>query len=309
MAYYRLSTVVKMKRHAIGAPRNAFDNEGLSEMTVYRMEKGKRTSGNSYRKLTASLGMQESTQESVFNSEDIAEIILSQEIQGHMARNENAKAEELIRKLWNSVDVSDRKNRQYLLYCKSMLEYRYRRISSEEYEDILYQLLNMRIPKKYPVDLYCWPLHSIELQTLISLDTVLQARGKFIEQMENAKGLLKLMDSEYTDSVTKTSFRVLANLFLARGYGNLGQFQEALDIDHRNIQFCMDEREFGYIVDIYYDIHWNYWELKKIRPLTEEEEEECKQSLLKAFYTAKSRRWNKPLYEKRLLERYPEEVE
>lgn len=309
MAYYRLSTVVKMKRHAIGAPRNAFDNEGLSEMTVYRMEKGKRTSGNSYRKLTASLGMQESTQESVFNSEDIAEIILSQEIQGHMARNENAKAEELIRKLWNSVDVSDRKNRQYLLYCKSMLEYRYRRISSEEYEDILYQLLNMRIPEKYPVDLYCWPLHERELQMLTSLNNALYAEKKNTEQIKNAEGLLQLMDSDYIDSSSKNGFQMLAYLFLADTYGNMGRHEEALELDFKNLQLCREGREFGFIADIYYDIHWNYWELKKTRPLTEEEEEECKQSLLKAFYTAKSRRWNKPLYEKRLLERYPGEVE
>ena len=76
MAYYRLSTFLKMKRNAIGVARDAFDVEGPSDMTVYRMEKGKQYSNKTYNLLTNCMGVEENLKENILNVDSFSDIFL-----------------------------------------------------------------------------------------------------------------------------------------------------------------------------------------------------------------------------------------
>lgn len=309
MAYYRLSTFLKMKRNAIGVARDAFDAEGPSDMTVYRMEKGKQYSNKTYNLLTNCMGVEENLKENILNVESFSDIFLLGDMQRSLSRMEYADSMTILEHLFEKIDISDKKNQQKFLYLTLIIKFHHGKISLEEYLNGIYELLYLRIPKDYSVNLYEWPFHVDELQMLISLDGILQGLGKYKEQLDNARGIMRLMQMRYVVSDKRNQYTMFAFLFEARAYGNMGEYEKALEIDHENLLFCENNQEFSDIAEIYYDIHWNYWELKKKRPLSSEEEKECKRALFMAYYIAKSRKYKKPLYEKRLLERYSDEIE
>lgn len=88
----------------------------------------------------------------------------------------------------------------------------------------------------------------------------------------------------------------------------MGEHRVAIEVDKENLHLCGDYREFRALYFIYYDIYWNYYKLGKQKTLSIEEEAECKQCLLKAYYFSEAQGIHKELYEKCIKEQYPEEL-
>ena len=122
MAYYNLSKVVKMRRKALGVKREEFDAEGPTGMTVYRIEEGKhKTSERTYRSLTRSMGIEESTYQGILKTKKLSELQMTYEIVAAELDNDEESAEKLVKQLKEKLDVSDVRNNQYIRYFEGRI--------------------------------------------------------------------------------------------------------------------------------------------------------------------------------------------
>lgn len=309
MAYYRLSEVVKMRRKALGVKRGEYDAAGPTGMTVYRMEEGKhKASERTYRQLTRSMGIEESTYQGLLKTNSLSNLQITYEVSRAMLMGDEKKAKMLVNDLKEQLDESDLRNRQYIEKYEIRLRYQSGEITEEEYEKELKKLLTCRFPKDSKVDVAEWPLHAEECDIVFLINNILWKQRKNAEQEQMAEKLKKALRQEYMDIENRVFYQMLSNLWRADACGNMGRHREAIQLDEENIRLCEEKAEFRYLADIYYDIFWNYWMLKKQEALSAVEEKRCKECLLRAYYLDKADGSFHKLYERRMKECYPEEL-
>ena len=309
MAYYRLSTVVKMRRKALGVKRGEYDAAGPTGMTVYRMEEGKhKASERTYRQLTRSMGIEESTYQGLLKTSNLSDLQMTYDINRSMLLKDEKRAKEILTCLKEQLDETDVRNRQYIEKNEIRLKYESGGFAEGEYEKKLWELLNYRFPKGYEVDWTEWPLHWEECEIVLMLLQFLREEGKHEEQREVAERFLAVIRQEYMNRENETMYLIYGITWLADMLGNIGRHREAIQLEEENILLSEEEEDFRYLADIYYDIFWNYWMLKKKETLSALEEARCKECLLKAYYVDKAWGSLHPRYAQRMKECYPEEL-
>lgn len=306
MAYYRCSEVIKMRRTAMNSKQEDYDVEGPAGMTVYRLEQGK-TKGTerTYRSLTRSMGVEESLGQGILKTSEMEHLNALNEIVWNIRDGKLKNAEELMEMVRNQIDVEVPRNKQYIAAKYAELQYQRQNISAEEYEARLKEALAYTIPSFSTSGLQGWPFHDEELVLLVALSNALKKQKKYKEQKELAEDIRRCLTKEYLNSEMKNRFYILATIILADALGSLGVYREAIQLDREAIELCKKWNEFRNIEVAYYDVFWNLQKIKEKETLTESEEMEAYQCLLQACYVSKSKGNTKPLYEKKLMEYYP----
>ena len=307
--YYRCSEVIKMRRSALGSKREDYDVDGPAGMTVYRLEEGKhRGTEKTYRRLTRAMGMEESLGQGILKTTEIEHLHALNEIVWNTRDGKLQNAEELMESVRKQIDVQVPRNKQYLIAKSAELQYRKGEITAEKYEYELKEALACTILSYKQKWIKDWPFHDEELVLLILLSNVLKKQKKFKEQKELAEQMLKSLERDYLNFELKNRYYILATKILADATGSLGNHREAIKLDKEAIEGCRKWKEVRSIESFYFDIHWNYFQIKEQETLTTAEEEEAYQCLLKAYYINKAKGGKKLLYEKTLREYYPDRL-
>lgn len=305
MAYYRCSEIIKMRRNALGSKQDDYDVEGPAGMTVYRLENGEnKGTEKTFRRLTRSMGVEESLGQGILKTSEMEHLNALNEIMWNIRDGKLQSAEELIESVRNQIDVEVPRNKQYIVGKYAELQYQQQRITAEEYEKRLKEALSYTILSYDKKGLEDWPFHDEELVLLIALNNVLKKQKKYEEQKELAENMRKSLERNYLNSELKRRYYILATLALADASGSLGEHREAIRLDKEAIALCKSVHEVRSIEYIYYDVHWNYWELKEKETLTDSEEVEAYQCLLQAYYVSKAKGNAKQLYKRKLKEHY-----
>lgn len=309
MAYYRLGQVIKMRRIALKYGREDFDAEGPSGMTVYRVEEGKtNATEQTYRSLTKSMGMEESTRQGVLKTDSMTDLYLVNEISQIFQGQDEEKVGKLLNQLEESIDFDVPRNRQYIEWIRAKLCYRKKQITAAEYETVIRKALSYTIPHFENISLREWPFREEELRLMIALNNALKAQKKYAEQKQLLEDIIEVLNTGYMNQEYKEKYFIAILMCFADALGNMGRHEDAIQRNREVVRLCVQYKEFKYMVKVYYDIHWSYWELKKQKTLSVQEETECRQCLVRAYYVSKVQGIRTDFYEKRLKERYPEEM-
>lgn len=309
MAYYRLSQVLKMRRDALEQSRFEYDMEGPSFMTVFRLEKGEvRVKENTYRSLSRAMGEEESTRRGILQTKDIKVLWLSNEISASLLLMDYEKTEGLIEQLEKELDCTIKRNQQYLEYEKAKLKYNLGQISGEDYEKIMKTSLTYGKMNFNKMIEKGWPFRERELQMILSIIGLVRAKKDNEQQEYLSKQISRCLQQKYLESEYIAIYESWIRWGIGDVLGTMGCHRKAIEIDEDNLKMCEEKGELRYLAEIYYDIFWNYYMLRKKETLTEQEEDRCKECLLKAYYINKA--WYRPkeLYEKRIRECYPKEL-
>jgi len=308
MAYYKCSKIIGMRRKELGYSRDAFDVDGPSGMTVYRMESGlHRNRESTYRTLTKCMGVEESLGQGLLLTLKTEYLNQVNEIMRNINEKHYEEAEGMLLKLKEELDCDISRNRQYIEATQAELDYRQGYITPEEYECKLKQALSYTVLRMEKNNIHGWPLRNEELALVMRLNNVLKRQKKREEQLNLMLNLKKVLEEEYICGELYTRYYIVSLLAIADALGSMGRNKEAVLMDRESIKLSLNNREYRSLSFAYYDLHWNLWELKQIETLSEKDEIECRQSLLNAYYFAKASGSNYAVFEKRLKERYPEE--
>ena len=309
MAYYRLSQVLKMRREAMEQTRFDYDVDGPSFMTVFRLEKGDvRVKENTYRSLSKAMGEEESTRQGVLKTTDIRVLWLVNEIANAFLNRNYEAAENLIVQLEEKLDCSIKRNQQYLEFTKAKLRYRKGCISEAEYERIAKSTITYGDMNFDEMITKIWPFHEKEWQVLLEVTEISRNRKEYEKEKCLLNYLMVDLENEYMETTYSVAYTIYVRWRISDVLGNMGYYRDAIAMDEETLKLCEDRKERRYQAGVFYDIFWNYYMLKKQETLTEQEKARCKECLLKAYYISKAWYRSKPLYEKRVMECYPEEL-
>lgn len=310
MAYYSISQMIKMRREALGHSRYEYDADGPSAMSVYRTEeKGIYVSEKNYRRLTKAMGEEESTRRGVLGTKQLDVLWLVNEISEQLYYKEYEKAEELITVLETKMDCSIKRNQQYLDYIKAQLKYKRGILGAEEYEKTLKNTFSYGKMEFEQMLERNWPFQEMEWNRLQSLVELARREKDYETQKELLSKMNELLEHPYMEQEYMTAYRMYVRWRMGDVLGNLGFHREAIAFDEETIKFSEDKSEERYLAESYYDIFWNYQEIKKNETLTEEEELRCKECLIRAYYINKALFLKKDLYEIALRRHYPDVLE
>lgn len=309
MAYYNISQVIRMRREALGHSRYEYDADGPSAMSIYRTEeKGIYVSEKNYRKLTKAMGEEESTRRGVLGTKNIEVLWLVNEISESYFYKEYDKVEELINVLETKVDCSVKRNQQYLAYLKAQLQYKRGLLNTEAYEKTLKDAFSHGALQFEQMLERNWPFHEMEWNRLQSIVETVRRKKDYEGQKELLTQMDELLERPYMEQEYTVAYRMYVRWRMGDVLGNLGFHREAIEFDEETIKLSEDKLEKRYLAESYYDIFWNYQEIKKNETLTEEEELRCKECLIKAYYINKALFLTDRLYERKLQMYYPEVV-
>lgn len=309
MAYYKVSQVIKMRREAMEHDRFAYDVDGPSAMTVFRLEKGEvRVKEKTYRSLSRAMGEEESTRQAVLRTKKLRVLHLVNDI-SHAFRTEDFEmAETLIAQLEEQLDGTVKRNRQYVEYVKAKLQYYRKNMDAAMFETVLKNTISYGTLTFDDMIGKAWPFHQMECGRLLELVEVVRDKKEYELQKYLLEQLLADLESGYMETEYSIAYTAAARWRISDVLGNLGYHREAIELGEENRRMCEEYAEFRYLAEIYYDIFWNYKMIQKKETLTEQEEAHCKECLLKAYFINKSLFPAKKLYEKRINELYPEEL-
>ena len=307
MAYYNISQVIRMRREALGHSRYEYDADGPSAMSVYRTEeKGIYVSEKNYRKLTKAMGEEESTRRGVLRTKEIEVLWLVNEISGSYFYKDYDKAEELINTLEAKVDCRVKRNQQYLDYLKAQLQYKRGLLDAEAYEKTLKDSFSHGALKFEQMLERNWPFHEMEWNRMQSIVETVRREKDYEGQKELLTRMNELLERPYMEQEYTMAYRMYVRWRMGDVLGNLGFHREAIELDEETIKLGEERLEKRYLAESYFDIFWNYQEIKKNETLTEEEELRCKECLIKAYYINKALFQGKKLYETMLCNYYPD---
>lgn len=307
MAYYDISQVIKMRRKALEHSRYEYDADGPSAMSVYRTEeKGIHVSEKNYRRLTRAMGEEESTRRGVLETKELPVLWLVNEISGCLFYKEYDKAEELIAQLEAKLDCSVKRNQQYLDHSKIQLQYRKGLLDAETYAKLLKEKFSYGALKFEQMLERCWPFLEREWNRSLGIIEAVRSKKEYEEQKELLAQLQELLEHPYMEQEYTVAYKMYVRYRMGDVLGNLGFHREAIELDEETITLSEDRLTKHYVAEIYFDIFWNYQEIKKNETLTEEEELRCKECLIKAYYINKALYPGKKLYETMLCKYYPD---
>lgn len=307
MAYYSISQVIKMRRKALGHSRYEYDADGPSHMAVYRTEeKSIHVSEKNYRRLTRAMGEEESTRRGVLQTKELPVLWLINEISVSMFYKEYDKAEELLAALEEKLDCSVKRNQQYLDYIKAKLQYRKGLLEIETYEKILKEEFSYEVLGFEQMLERNWPFHEREWNRLLEIAETVRGKKDYEGQKELLTQMNELLRHPYMEQEYTVAYRMYVRWRTGDVLGNIGLHREAIELDEETVRLSEDWLEKRYLAEVYYDIFWNYQEIKKNETLTEEEELRCKECLIRAYYINKALFPENNLYRKKLHSYYPE---
>lgn len=309
MAYYKVSQVIKMRREAMEHDRFAYDVDGPSAMTVFRLEKGEvRVKEKTYRSLSKAMGEEESTRQAVLRTKKLRVLHLVNDISHAFLIEDYEMAEALITQLEEQLDSTVKRNRQYVEYVKAELQYYKGNMEADAFEKVIKRDISYGTLTFDDMIGKAWPFHQMECGRLLQLMELVRDKKEY----ELQKYLLEQFQGSLERGYMETEYRIVymasAQWRICDVLGNLGYHREAIELGEENRRMCEEHAEFRYLAEIYYDIFWNYKMLKKKETLTEQEEARCKECLLKAYFINTSWFHPKKLYETSIKECYPEEL-
>lgn len=307
MAYYSLSQVIKMRRKALGHSRYAYDAEGPSAMAVYRTEeKGIYVSEKNYRKLTRAMGEEESTRRGVLGTKDIRVLWLVNELTESFYNKDYEKAETLITDLEEKIDCSVKRNQQYLTFIKAKLQYKKGLLDTKAYEMAMKEEFSYGTMDFEKMLERKWPFLEREWNRLLSIAEAVRRKGDYEEQKKLLQQMQDILEMPYMEREYTAAYMIYVRWRMVDVLGNLKFHREAVELGEETLKLCEGSSEWRYLPEVYYEIFWNYQEIKKNETLTEQEELRCKECLIKAYYLNKALFPKDELYEQKIQIYYPE---
>ena len=217
------------------------------------------------------------------------------------------RAQELLWELEVELDQSYPVNEQYMKFTQASIDYKKRRISIQEYREVLICSIKLTIPEYEERWKIRRMLSRNEMLLFINLYSTYGEEGEYKRAIILYDELLKYYEELYPRA-NRPYYRLLLE-HIGKWLGLLGKHTEAIKIGKKGIQECKNTRKEGMISTYFYMIAWNLKELLEKEKNDKEKEKikkACKYHILQAygislayeqiieqkFYLSKIKEWN-----------------
>ena len=286
MAVYRIGNVIRMKREALGITREKLcelSGEVCSVQTLYRIECGKvKVKQEVYKTLMRCMNQLPERNYASIVVKNQASLNLKSEIQTHMFYKEYELAEKKLSELEKDMIPNYIRNKQYLLERKSTLQFQKQEITTEEYEEKLWEALRYTIPNVDNIKLEDWSYNREEFDILIQI--LHTYRDKKDKKEELLLKLKKNVERHYMEEKYYISWHTWILTTLSGLMCSTKQYEDSLNYCKQGIEELKEQRLISYEHEFLYNIVWSIERQIQQGIYSEKKRETCKKFLMQAYY-------------------------
>ena len=286
MAVYRIGDVIRMKREALGITREKLcelSGEVCSVQTLYRIECGKvKVKQEVYKTLMRCMNQLPERNYASIVVKKQASLNLKSEIQTHIFYKEYEQAERKLLELEKDMIPNYIRNKQYLLERKATLQFQKQEITTEEYEEKLWEALRYTIPNVDNIKLEDWSYNEEEFEILVQIVHAYQDKKDKKEEL-----LLKLkknVERHYMREVDYISWHTWNLAMLSELMCSTKLYEESLNYCKQGIEELKKQRLISHEHNFLYDMVWSIERHIQQGICLEKERETCKKLLIQAYY-------------------------
>ena len=288
MGRYRLGDIIRMTRKSLSITQEELCEEICSVETLSRIENGNQNpSRDVYELLMGRMGRIRERAYSMLSVSDFKVLEKMKLFEDCIKLYDFAQAEAILSELKEILGTSTL-DRQFLIRAESLVNYRLKRISTEEFLASFQNAIRLTIPKYGSISLSNWPLNFNEAMLLINISVAMAEMGDYKKAIEVIEEAHSAMKHSYMEEQQRVILQVTIATNLSKWYGLNRDYEKAIELAKEGVIICKKYKLGNALPNLLYGIAWNIEQLIDMRVLSPENKAECLMYLKQAFFIAKA---------------------
>jgi tetratricopeptide (TPR) repeat protein len=166
------------------------------------------------------------------------------------------------------------------------VNYRLKRINTDEFLEALQEAISLTIPMYGNISLSSWPLSFYELILFLNISTAYAEKNdysKAIEILEQANNAIK---QSYMDEYQRVIMQVGISYNLAKWLGEIGEYERSIDNANEGIQLCRKHKLGNVLPQLLFYLSWSKEQLIEAGVISPTNRKECLAIYRQAYYLA-----------------------
>lgn len=288
MSNYNAGDMIRLTRQSLGISQEELSGNICSVQTLSRIENGKTSvKPGTYRQLMERMGRNGEKSYSVLSVEDFGLMEYKVKADTAIYRKEYEEAEACLKQLKPFMDLeTNTVNIQYIRRKESIIQYRLKRITREEYLKRLEDIIALSIPDYERFLDKVYPFMNEEVQILMNVANAYYEVGDYKKSVEINFMLLRSLGTGYMGHKDAIQLTVLLQYNLAKSFGEDGKHQKAINICENVLRKAKRHWLITVIPNTYAEIAWNMIQQIEKGDRDKEELEKCKIYLRQGYAAA-----------------------
>lgn len=286
MARYRLGDIVRMTRKSLLITQQQLCEGICSVETLSRIEGGRQNPCRDvYELLMERMGRIRERAYSMLSISDYKVMEKMRKFEMCIQAYDFHKAEYILEEIRESAGGTNI-DRQFIIRAESIVKYRLKQISAEEFLEMLIKAIRLTIPRYSEISLSNWPLTYNEVTLLLNISTAYSEKEDYqmgIDILEEVNTALKQC---YIDKEQRDVMQVVVFYNLSKWYGLIGSHKKAIDASIKGIEICKENKIGNLLPHLLYNYAWNKEQLIEKGVVSPENKRECISCFKRAYYIA-----------------------
>lgn len=286
MGRYRLGDIVRMTRKSLSITQEQLCEDICSVETLSRIETGKQNpSRDVYELLMERMGRIRDRAYSMLSVSDFKVLEKMRQFELCIQTYDYHRAEyilEDIRVLLGDTNL----DKQFIIRAESLVKYRLKRISTDEFLEELRKAIRITIPRYDEISLSNWPLTYNEATLLLNISSVYSEKEEYQKGIEILEEVNNALKQSYIDGEQRAILQVVITSNLSKWYGLIEEYQKAMETANEGIGICKEFKIGNALPHLLYNYAWITEQLTDKGALPPENKRECISYFKQAYYIA-----------------------
>lgn len=286
MGRYRLGDIIRMTRKSLSITQEQLCDGICSAETLSRIEHGNQNpSKDVYELLMGRMGRIRERAYSLLSISNYRVLEKMRLFENLIRSFDYTQADKVLGEI-KPILGNSTLDRQFLIRAESVVNYRLKRISSEEYLKGFEKAISLTIPKYGSVSLANWPLNYNEASLLMNIAIAYAEKEDYDKAIEILEEAYHAMGQSYMEEKQRVFIQVTMANNLSKWYGLISRHEKAIEIAGEGIVLCKKYRLGNVLPILLYSIAWNREQLVKAGIQSPKHKKECFNILRQAYYIA-----------------------
>lgn len=286
MGKYRLGDIIRMTRKSLSITQEQLSEGICSVETLSRIENGSQNpSRDIYELLMVRMGRFRERAYSMLSVSDL-KVLEKMKLFEDNLRLFNYKNAELVLEDIKNILGDSTLDKQFVIRAESLIQYRLKKISSDEFIEFIDKALSITIPKYKLISLANWPLSFNEVMLLINLSNAYTDTKDYTKAIDILEEVYFAMNKSYMEEQQRVILQITMASNLSKRYGLVNKHEKAIEIAEDGIQLCKRYKLGNALPNLLYSIAWNIEQLIELGVLPDKSLTKCFDYLHQAYYIA-----------------------
>jgi transcriptional regulator with XRE-family HTH domain len=286
MGRYRLGDIIRMTRKSLSITQEQLSDEICSVETLSRIENGNQNpSRDVYELLMGRMGRFRDRAYSVLSVSDFKVLEKMKLFEDCIKLFDFNQAGIVLREIKDTLGNSTL-DKQFMLRAESLVNYRLKRINTQEFLQEFEKALLLTIPKYGSISLSNWPLSFNEAMLLVNISSAYYESGDCLKAIKETEEAYTAMKQSYMEEQQRAILQITMASNLSKWYGLIKNHEKAIAIAEEGVSLCKKFRLGNALPNLLYGIAWNKEYLIEMGVLPPESRRECLAYFKKSYYIA-----------------------